>query len=162
MKRKELDGYLKREDISIEGNIAIWSIKAHGKINGTYLGTFKFKCYLTPSEQLAAGREYRNLLGQNATLAFKKEDNLAFTLSQLKYRVVSAPPFWNTAVSIDGLAGDIPDDDVLDVILEAAIASELKFSALLEKKKLDAVKKTKEAAENILEQKDSREIEEDE
>jgi hypothetical protein len=159
--KKELNGYLKRSDISIEGNIGTWSISLEGSVNGTYLGTFKFKCFLTPSEKLACGRRYRELLGPNAALAFKNEDNLAFTLAQLNYRVVQAPPFWNSAIGVDGILGDLPDETVLDAILEAAMAAELKYVALLRSKKEQLIKKTKEVAEKVLAQnEDDVELEE--
>lgn len=163
MNKKELDAYLKRTDISIEGNVATWNMSSKGVVQGTYIGSFRFKCYLTPTEKLAAGREYRELLGSNASLAFKNEDNLAFSLSQLKYRILSAPPFWSSAVGINGLAGDLPDENIIDEVLEAAVAAELKFTAELQKKKEEAIKKTKEAAEKILDQKQGKaEVDEEE
>lgn len=163
MKKKELDAYLKRTDVIIEGNTATWQIQSTGSVQGTYTGTFRFKCYLTPTEKLAAGRDYRELLGVNASLAFKNEDNLAFSLAQLKYRILSSPPFWSSAVGINGLAGDIPDENIIDLVLDAAVAAELKFTAQLQLKKEEAIKKAKEAAEKILDQKQGKEaLDEDE
>lgn len=138
----------------IDGNIATWSIVALGDVNGTYHGIFKFKCFLTPTERLAAGRDYRDLLGPNGALAFKREENLALTLAELKYRIVSAPPFWTSAVGINGQQGDIPDEVVLDKILEAAMASEIKYFAVLKEKKEAMIKKSKESAEKLLSQKE--------
>lgn len=149
MKTKELNAYLKRKDISIEGNIATWNISAHGEILGLYAGAFKFKCYLTPIEKLAAGRLYRELLGSNATMALNHEDSLAFTLSQLKYRVISGPPFWDSSLSNEGIS-QVPDENVLDVILEAALASEFKHLAELRKSKDSVVEQAKKAAEKYL------------
>src|ERR1700687_4562703 len=145
LKEKELKEYLKRSDISIEGNIATWNLAANGDINGTYSGTFRFKCVLTPTEKLASGRFYRELLGPNASLAFKAEDDLSFSLAQLRYRVVSAPPFWTSAIGIDGVAGDIPDEGIINTVFDAAIAAEFKYRAELEQQKklyLARVKKT--------------------
>lgn len=153
MKPKELKSYLKRSDLVIEGNHATWHINARGKIQGTYTGVFKFKCFLSPTERLAAGRLYRELLGPNAALAFKQEDNIAFSLAQLKYRVVEGPPFWSSTVGINGLEGDIPDESVIDEILEAAVACELKYMALIEERKKEAIKRAKMAAETLMEQK---------
>jgi len=154
MTKKELNSYLKRSDIVIEGNIATWSLSMSGDINGTYHGTFKFKCFLTPTEKLAAGRLYRELLGANAALAFKEEDNLAFYIAQLKYRVVSAPPFWTSAIGVNGEAGDLPDTNVLNAISEAAMTAELKYIATLQNKKENMIKKAKESAEKMLAQKE--------
>lgn len=162
MKKKELNDYLKRKDIVIENNIATWNIKAYGEHQGTYAGQFRFKCFLTPTEKLAAGREYRALLGPNIALALKHEDNIAFSLTQLKYRIVKSPPFWSSAVGIDGYEGDIADEGIIDIVLQAAIDSELKYAALLQKKKEDALGKAKNAAEKIASDIESEEEEEEE
>lgn len=140
--------YKDRSDIVIENSMATWTLKADGPVNGTYMGTFKFKCYLLPSETVAAGRERRELLGENAILASEKERFYAFALPQLKYRVVSAPPFWNETPGSYG--GDIPDENVMGIILDAALDAERKFKHDLEKRKTDAIDKAKKAAEKIL------------
>lgn len=159
MTKKELQSYLKRKDILIDNNTARWDIKSNGDIQGLYTGTFVFKCFLTPTEKLAAGREYRDLLGNNATLALKHEDNLAFTLSQLKYRVISGPPFWSSAIGINGILGDLPDEKVLDAIFEAALSSEFKYLATLQEKKEQAIEKAKKVAESIIEDKEEEDEE---
>lgn len=149
-KKKEKD----REDIIIEGNTATWDIRLDGDINGTYMGTFRFKCFLTPTQKLAASREYRQLLGENPTLALQHDDNLAFSLSQLKYRVISAPPFWTSTAALNGYSGDIPDENVISAVLDAAIGAELKYMNHLKKKKEEALQKAKAAAERMLTQRD--------
>lgn len=154
MKIKELNAYLKRKDIAIEGNTAIWQISAIGEVLGLYAGTFKFKCYLSPLEKLSAGRLYRELLGGNATMALQHEDSLAFTLSQLKQRVISGPPFWQSSLSGEGVS-QVPDENVLDIILEAAIAAEFKFLAELRQKKENVLEQAKKAAEKYLAGRDS-------
>lgn len=161
MKKKELQDFLKRKDIVIENNVATWNISATGEIQGLYTGTFKFKCYLTPVEKLYSGRDYRELLGPNPTLVLKHEDNIAFSLSQLKYRVLSAPPFWTSAVGINGIAGDLPDENIIDVVLEAALASEFKFLAILRNRKSEVVEKAKKAAEKIRDSENEEESEDD-
>jgi len=145
MKKKDKSKYLAMTDISIEGNVATWNLNAIGLVNGTYLGTFKFKCFLTPSERLAAGRLYRELLGPNAALASIVEDNLSFTLSQLRFRIIEAPNFWTNAVGLNGL-----------MVLEAAVNAELKYVAQLEEKKEEAIKKAKKTAEALLNEKDKK------
>lgn len=150
MKKKELESYSKRKDIVIEDGTAKWNIRYNGEINGLYTGQFVFKCFLNPTEKLAAGRDYRELLGPNAVMALKHEDNLAFSLSQLKYRIISAPPFWSSTIGQSGFAGDLPDEKVIDLVLEAAIASELKYLALMKKKKEDVLEKGIKAGESIL------------
>src|SRR5271165_826057 len=103
MKKKDVKDYLSSNDISIEGNTSTWKISMQEDIHGTYIATFTFKCFLTPTEKLASGRVYRQLLGPNPNLAFINEDNLAFSLAQLKYRIVEAPPFWTSSIGVNGL-----------------------------------------------------------
>ena len=147
---------LKEYDIIIEGNQATWEMRLEGDIQGTYVGTFKFRCFLTPTQRLSAGREYRELLGSNPTVALEHEDNLAFSLSQLKQRVISAPPFWTS----NGVAGDLPDESIIDAVLDAAIASEIKFKEQLKQKKADAIERSKKAAEKMLKLRDEEDADE--
>lgn len=157
MDKKDLENYLNRKDLVIENNLCRWDISCNGDVNGLYTGTFVFKCFLTPSEKLAAGRDYRELLGENAVLALKHEDNLAFVLSQLKYRIISAPPFWSSSIGLNGFQGDLPDEKVLDIIFEAALSAEFKYLALLQEKKEKALEKAKKVAENVAENKEKEE-----
>jgi hypothetical protein len=139
-----------RPDILIDGNIATWELKMEGDIQGTYTGIFKFKCFLTPTQQLTAGREYRELLGSNPTLATEHESLLAYALSQLKQRVIQSPPFWNSSLNTSAFAGDVPDENVISAILDAAIGAELKYKKQLKAKRLQAIDKAKKAAERML------------
>ena len=157
MTKEELKEYLKRDDLVVENNTAKWDISHSGDINGLYTGTFVFKCFLTPSEKLAAGRQYRELLGTNPVVVSEHEDNLAFSISQLRYRVISAPPFWASSVGVNGVVGDLPDEKVLDVILQASLSAEFKYLALLQDKKEKALEKAKKVAESISENKESDE-----
>jgi hypothetical protein len=150
MDENKLKDYLARQDIQIDGSTATWEMRLEGEIQGTYTGTFKFRCFLTPTQRLAAGREHRELLGNNPTLATEHDDNLAFSLSQLKHRIISAPPFWTSTMQANGMAGDLPDENVIDSVLEAAIAAELKYKAQLKQRKLDALDRAKKAAEEML------------
>lgn len=139
---------LNRSDISIENDVATWTIKDEGAILGTYHGTFKFRCYLTPVQQLNAGRDARAALGENSILADQHETFLAFALSQLKQRVISAPPFWYGDDS--KVPGDIPDEDILTKILDAAINAEVKYKVQLKDRKRLALEKARKAAEAML------------
>lgn len=147
------EAYKDRADIVIENDIAIWNFRTEGLINGTYAGTFKFRCFLTPSKKIAAGREYRDLLGPHGIQADKYEAFLAYALTQLRYRIISAPPFWNPSIQDGSIAGDIPDEEVLTAILDAAVGAELKYRHMLKKRKEDAIQKAKVAAERILDNK---------
>jgi hypothetical protein len=144
MSKKEKDKF---PEIKIDGNIATWDIAAQGIINGTYTGQFKFRCYLTPLQQIAAGRDYRELIGANAALASEHETFIAYGLSQLKYRVISAPPFWSAGLS--EFMGDIADENIISLVLNAAINSELKYKEIMQIRQKDAIKKARDAAEQI-------------
>jgi hypothetical protein len=137
-------------NIIIEGNQATWEINAIGDVGGTYIGTFKFKCLILPTQRLAASREYRALLGENPTLALAHDDNLAYALTQLKYRVISAPPFWTSTIQNNGMAGDLPDENIVMMVLDAAVEAELKYKQQLKNKKSEALEKAKNAAERLL------------
>lgn len=137
-----------RSDIIIENNVASWDINLLGDINGTYVGTFKFRCYLTPTQQIAANREYRELIGPHPTFAPEHESFLAYALTQLKYRILSAPPFWNSVVG--GTPGDIPDENVLTAILDAAVSAETKYRGLLKKRTESAINRSKSILEKAM------------
>lgn len=138
-----------RSDILIEGNVGSWDMSLQGDVQGTYIGTFRFKGFLTPTQQIAANRDYRELLGANPTMVPEHESFLAYALTQLKYRIVSAPPFW-AAASGSGLEGDLPDENVISAVLDAALATEIKYRNQLKKKKLAAVTRAKAAAEQAM------------
>lgn len=141
-----------RPDITVNTDgTAEWMLSQHGPIKGLYTGLFKFRCFLTPLQQIAANREYRELLGQNITFAEEHVTFITYALTQLKQRILEAPPFWESTKS--GYPGDIEDDVILQQILEAAIQSEIKYKVVLEERKLDALDKAKKAAESILQKK---------
>lgn len=144
-----------RTDIIIEGNTATWEMKVDGIINGTYTGTFRFRCYLTPTQQIAASREMREMLGPQMTMAPEHESFLAYALTQLKQRIISAPPFWSS----QSVPGDLPDENVISLVLDAAIGAELKYKKQLAQRKLEAIERAKQAAERMLSTKD---VDEDE
>lgn len=143
-------------NIIIDGTTATWDMRLEGDIAGTYSGTFKFKCYLTPMQKIAANREMREILGPQMTMAPEHEANLAFALTQLKHRIIAAPPFWSSVTS--GMNGDIPDENIILSVLDAAYASELKYMAQLKEKKESAIKRAIAAAESMLNAKDEDDL----
>jgi len=152
---------LERADLIIEGNTATWNMRLEGDINGVYAGAFRFKCYLSPLQQIAANREYREILGPNPTFASEHESFLAYALTQLKYRVISSPPFWDSQ-SPATLAGDIADENIISAVLDAALGSEIKYKSQMKKKKLDAIARAKAATEKAMAGDDDDESDEDE
>ena len=152
---------LERKDLIIEGNTATWQMRLEGDISGTYAGSFRFKCYLSPLQQIAADRERRELLGNQFVGIDEHISFLAYALTQLKYRIVTAPPFWASA-SPASLAGDIPDENVIAAILDAALGSEIKYKSQLKKKKLEAIARGKAGVEKLMEDPSDDDSDEDE
>jgi hypothetical protein len=140
------------KNISIDNNIAIWDMKIDGDIAGTYTGIFKFRCFLSPTQLISAGKEYRNMLGEHHITAPEYEANLAYALTQLKYRVISAPPFWSSTLQNSILEGDIADVNVILAVLDAAMESEFLYREELKTKKEKALEVSKKIAESLLNQ----------
>jgi hypothetical protein len=147
---------LERSDIAIEGNTATWGMRIEGDIHGTYAGAFRFRCYLSPLQQIAADRERRELLGNTLVGVDEHVSFLAYALTQLKYRIVTAPPFW-TSANPATLAGDIADENVIGAVLDAALGSEIKYKSQLKKKKLEAINRSKAAVEKLMQDPDEDE-----
>jgi hypothetical protein len=138
-------------DLLLNGSQATYVMPlTQGEVLGSYSGTFVFSCYLTPIQQLEAGREYRSLLGSHGPMSSETEANIAFALSQLKYRVISAPPFWNSTKQGSGYAGDIPDLNILALILEKAIMAENLFKESIQKERDALLERTILAGEAAL------------
>lgn len=152
---------LERSDIIIEGHTATWDMRIDGDIHGTYMGAFRFKCYLSPLHQIAADRERRELLGAQPFAAGEHESLLAYALTQLKYRIISSPPFWASA-NPASMSGDIADENVITAVLDAALGAEIKYKAQLKKKKLYAINKAKISIEKAMNEVESEEEEPDE
>lgn len=147
-----------KEDLKIENGVATWEMRMDGTVAGTYVGVFKFRCYLTPTQRIAAGTEQRALLGSNMALADVHESFLAYALTQLKQRIVSAPPFWTSANPTSSLPGDIPDEEIIEAVLDAAIRAELLYKQQLKDKKEASLVRANKGVEIIEEkQKDEEE-----
>lgn len=139
-----------RSDIVLEGTTAVWDMRIEGEFSGTYAGTFRFRTFLTPTQKIAANREFREVLGVHPLAADQHESALAFALTQLKYRIISAPPFWMSTLDTASLAGDIPDENVINEVLNASFDAESKYRTHLAEKKLSAIDRAKRAAEKII------------
>lgn len=139
-----------RPDITINNNLATYSFRFEGQVLGTYTGQFVFKCFLLPAERLAASRDRRELLGEFGVLAHDVDKNLALALTELKYRIVTAPPFWNTNQS---MGGNIPDIDLIFNVFDAAMDAQQMFKETKELEKEKLLAAASKAAEVILAQK---------
>jgi len=115
-----------KKDIIIENGFASWDINTAEPIGGTYMGTFTFRCVLSPLQIIEADRDYRDLLGPNPAMVDPVAENLAYALSQLKQRVIKSPPFWTEQAARFGGA-HIKDTNVLDYVLKASFESEIKY-----------------------------------
>lgn len=110
---------------------AKFSVNITGRLSKeTYLGTFRVKCLISPLEEIAADRRYRDLLGDNSHLAQDHVRQKAFALAQLEQRVIEMPPFWESEI-IPG--GHIKDDNVILEILDHAIEAQEKYIQAKEK-----------------------------
>ena len=138
-------------DILIENIEASWVLPlTHGELGGSYTGRFVFRCYLTPTQQLEAGRDYRSLLGQYAGMASDTEAQLSFALSQLKHRILKAPPFWSSTLQDSGYAGNIGDLNITSMVLDAAIRSEQLFKERIQKERDQILDRTIKVAEETV------------
>jgi hypothetical protein len=146
-------------DLVIEGSTATWTMSnVQGLIGGTYNGTFKLRCFLSPTEELGASRLYRELLGPHASLSSEDESYLAYALTQLKYRVISAPPFWYTPQQAGEMPGSIPDKNVLLLVLDASARAAAAFQAKMTAERDTVLKKTIQSAEDLIQQEGDEDV----
>jgi len=134
-------------DILIDGSVATWIMpRSEGNLGGTYVGTFTFRCYLDPISQLQAGREFREMLGSFGSNASEIEINLAFALTQLKHRIITAPAFWAS----DGMPGNIGDLNIISLVHNAAIRSEDLFAQRIQDERNAILDRSIKTAEELL------------
>lgn len=132
-------------DIDIDKAIGTFKIDLIGlKSNESYKGVFQVKCLLNPMAFISADKLYRDLVGGKPHEAHEHARALAFALSQLKYRVIKMPPFWESK-EIDG--GHIDDDNIIMEILNRAIYCEGEF---IKMKKDEAARIEKELTDDIM------------
>ena len=142
---------MNNSDLTLDGSTATWTMPPmQGEYQGTYMGTFRFKCYLTPMQSLAANKEYRELLGAHGANASEHDGQLSFALTQLKHRVISSPPFWEQPKQNGEMAGSIPDIGVILAVLDAAIRAEMAFKEKMVKERDLTLKRTITIAEEML------------
>ena len=140
-------------DIILEGNTATWVMpRMESETGGTYTGTFTFKCYLDPLTQLQAGREFTELLGSLANQASEAEFTLSFALTQLKHRIISAPPFWTSTLQDGGgYGGNIGDLNIISAVLEASTRASNLFKQKIQDEREALLNRAIKAGEKIIE-----------
>jgi len=141
------------DDMILENSTAIWNMPlTQGEVLGSYSGAFVFKCYLNPMEQISANKLYRGLIGPHSSFVSETDGLLAFSLCQLKYRIVKAPPFWFSSLSEDGMPGNIPDLNIIQLIFEHAFDAERMFREKMATERETVLKKTIQTAEDLIQQ----------
>lgn len=115
----------------------------------TWSGPFKVKGGLSPYDELAAGKDMRYLLGDNSSSATDHEINIAYSLSQLRYRIVESPEFWFNK-SREGFGGADLDSNVILHVLQMSIDAEVEARKRLRKearKRLEEMEKALDKAD---------------
>jgi hypothetical protein len=85
-----------------------------------YQGTFIVKSMLNPIEELAVMRELKDILGPHWASCTDAEYNIAYSLCELKYRIINAPPFWNNAPAGNFPGGGLMDKNIILKVLDYA------------------------------------------
>lgn len=113
----------------------------------TYKGNFKVKCVLSPLDYIQSDGTYRELLGKtNPQFANEYVAQLAYALSQLKYRIISNPSWFDN--SVNGIKGSNVDDRILLHVLDKAIQAEEQYRKGIEEKYKKAKDDVKEAIDD--------------
>lgn len=136
------------ENYRFEGSIASFDINEIGnRSKNTFMGTFKVKCVISPLDMVKIDRLYRELIGTvNPHMASQSIENIAFALSQMKYRAVEIPDFWKNN-EIDG--GHV-DENVLIEVINLAIGAEDEYM----KKEDERIKQVQERLTRAIRNKD--------
>jgi hypothetical protein len=111
----------------------------------TYEGLFKVKGSLSPFDELSAGKDMRQLLGEHGAGATDHEINIAYALAQLRHRIVESPSFW-TERSRDGFGGADMDGNVILHVLTLAVDGEVEMG---KKFRQEAKRRLKEMSEAL-------------
>jgi hypothetical protein len=125
--------------------LALFTISEDGAVQGSYKGVFSLRCYLSPLDTLAAGRHMRDLLGPYGASATEQDSYMSFCISQLTKRVVKGPPWWTA----NNQSGDIPDLNILSLILDRALTAERVYKQRLAKIKQEALERAFKAAQEL-------------
>lgn len=102
----------------------------------TYTGVFEVRTAMSALQTVQADERYRRLLGDNLQFATPKALQIAFSLSQLSQRVISAPSWWDSSI-IPG--GHLAENVIVEVLTYAVEAEKQYRDAKM--KKLDEIKK---------------------
>jgi hypothetical protein len=109
--------------MQLNGSTGTFDINDVGELSGqTYMGNFKVKCILSPVDRLNIDKTYRELIGKdNPYMATQEVLDIAFALSQLKYRIIDFPAFWQ-GFPING--GHVDLNIVMSVLNQSVDAEE--------------------------------------
>jgi hypothetical protein len=110
--------------INEDGTVTFRISEVGDRSRTTLQGPFRVKGSLSPYDELASGRDMRQLLGAEAVSATDHEVNLAYALSQLRHRIVESPSFWLEA-SRESFGGAELDHNIILKVLNMAIEAEV-------------------------------------
>lgn len=108
--------------MQLSGSEAIFSINVIGdKTKETFMGEFTVKCIMSPMDLIKSDKLYRNLIGDNPHFANQDVREYAFVFSQLQFRIVKSPSWWELG-EINGQ--NVQDRNVLITIMNNALEAE--------------------------------------
>jgi hypothetical protein len=133
--------------IDTEKEQATFTIDAIGSFDKKrYVAGFVVKAFLNPIDRLSADKFRRELLGPNPESAGEEEKTMAFALSQLKYRIIEAAPFWFKGSDIGGAA--LKNDNIIYHVFNLATKAEEEYGKLLAKEAEEMEKALTEQLDN--------------
>jgi hypothetical protein len=136
--------------IDIDYNLGIASFAINLEAAGTketFKGNFKVKCILSPLDYIQSDATYRELLGKSSPqLVDQYVAQLAYALSQLKYRVTQSPSWFKN--DINGIDGSHVDDKILLYIFDKAIEAEEQYREGVEERYNKAREEVKESIDD--------------
>jgi hypothetical protein len=143
--------------MQIFGSEGHFSFNSIGEKTGqSYMGDFKVKCIISPMDFIEIDKMYRGLLGNNMQFAEQHARQIAFTFSQLHFRVIEAPE-WYIEGQIKGKT--IKDDNVLFELLNTCLDCEEKYVTQKKKEQEELQKKLTQSIKKNKIKKEEEEIE---
>lgn len=145
--------------MKIFGYEAAFEFSSMGEITKqSYMGTFKVKCILSPMDLIRVDKMYRELLGDHLHFADKSARYSAFAFSQLHFRVLEAPEWFNEGV----IKGEkIKDSNTIVELLNKCLEVEEKYIEEKKKQQEEMENKLKKSLQDRTIKKEEEKIEEE-
>jgi hypothetical protein len=129
-----------------DGTVTFRIAEVGARSRVTYEGPFRVKSGLSPFDELSASRDMRALLGEHGVQATDHEVNIAYALSQMKYRLIEGPLFWSEKAR-EGFGGADLDSNVIIAVLTAAVEAEVASNKRLKQEARERLKQMEKALE---------------